>query len=444
MLFQAPPASPRAVLVRALLLVAALAFGATDASAATLGALTAAGVVAMLVDRGRLPTAARVGFGLASSLLPALLVLGLTGSPRAAWTTLLHLLAGLVWVTWFGGVVSWPALRSAARAVGLSEGAIDLAEETVAHGVLLLRELRRRDEAVAVRLGAARRRDRFADTGPILAGAVERAFDRAVTLEEARRLRAGEGVGSEPAGVEALALVGVTAAYDDGAPRLHAVSLTLDRGRWLAVAGPSGSGKSTLLRLAAGLMSPKSGSIRRLGIDPASKRSRLDPRVGLVFQDPDDQLLGATPLEDLAWGLRRRGLSEPEAAARARAQLALLGVEHLAGRPVHTLSFGERKRIAFAAVLVCEPELMLCDEPTIGLDPVAARRLVSAVERVASARGIAVVWVTHDLDALPAPVDRLVLLRDGQVVFDGPRVEALRGERLAAAGLAEGDRALPR
>jgi energy-coupling factor transporter ATP-binding protein EcfA2 len=310
--------------------------------------------------------------------------------------------------------------------------------------VLLLRELRRRDEAVAVRLGAARRRDRFADTGPILAGAVERAFDRAVTLEEARRLRAGEGVGGGPLGVEALALDEVTAAYDDGAPRLHAVSLTLDRGRWLAVAGPSGSGKSTLLRLSSGLLSPQAGSIRRLGVDPATARSHLDPRVGLVFQDPDDQLLGATPLEDLAWGLRRRGVSGPEAEARARTLLGLLGVEHLAGRPVHTLSFGERKRIAFAAVLVCEPELMLCDEPTIGLDPVAARRLVSAVERVASARGLAVVWVTHDLDALPAPVDRLLLLRGGHVVFDGPRAEALRRDRLVAAGLAEDEGVLSR
>jgi cobalt/nickel transport system ATP-binding protein len=155
----------------------------------------------------------------------------------------------------------------------------------------------------------------------------------------------------------------------------------------------------------------------------------------MVFQDPNDQILGTTPVEDVAWGLRHRGLSRAEAESRARAQLDRIGIGRLADRPVHELSFGERKRVAFAAALVTRPTLLLCDEPTMGLDPVAAANLVIAVE-AASADGLATLWATHDLLTLPKPTQRLVLLSAGAIAFDGSCAEGFSLDRLRQAGLA--------
>ncbi len=436
-LFPARAAVPRALGRRAALLATALVANAWMARPLPLLLLGLAGVLALGVDRAGRARFERLLAGLASALLFAFVPWLLTGSSAGTLPVVLRLSSGLAWVIWFGGAASWPALRVGARRLQVPEALIELVDTSVAHGLLLLREIGRRDEAVAVRLGLALRRDRFAFTGGVLAGGVERAFDRAVILEESRTLRtAGSAAPSAPA--LALDLDGASAGHAGAAVALDRITLALSSSRWLAVAGPSGSGKTTLLRLAAGLLTPTAGTVRRLGVDlvRSPARARLDGRVGMVFQDPEDQLFGSTPLEDVAFGLRSRGAREAESIARAHAMLAELAIDHLADRPVHQLSFGERKRVAFAAVLVCEPALLLCDEPTIGLDPVAARRLVRVVERVALARNTAVVWVTHDLAALPAPIDRVLLLAAGRVSFDGPRDEALDPARLAASGLA--------
>ena len=113
----------------------------------------------------------------------------------------------------------------------------------------------------------------------------------------------------------------------------------------------------------------------------------------------------------------------------------LLGVEHLADKPIPTLSFGEKKRVAFASALATEPALLLCDEPTMGLDPVAAGTLVRVLEEATVGRSIAVVWATHDLARLPRAVGRLVLVQEGRLAFDGLRADALDPRRLRAAGL---------
>lgn len=205
----------------------------------------------------------------------------------------------------------------------------------------------------------------------------------------------------------------------------------------MAVAGPSGSGKSSLLRVVAGLMAASRGELIRFGkpVEGERLRDRLDPRVALVFQDPNDQLFGSTPLEDVAWGAMRRGQSEASARTRAQQALEVLGVAHLGARPVHRLSLGERKRVAFAGALLTGPELLLCDEPTGGLDPVASQRLITTLEAADARRPLTVLWATHDLDALPARVSRVVLLKEGQIVFDGPRARALQSTTLAKAGL---------
>lgn len=203
------------------------------------------------------------------------------------------------------------------------------------------------------------------------------------------------------------------------------------------VLGPSGSGKITLLAATAGLMPVEEGRFERLGVAVAGRplSSRADRRVALVYQDPADQLVGATPREDPLWGLVRAGAPEDEACQRAEAAQESLGIASLADRPVARLSFGEKKRVAFAAALSVGPELLLLDEPTSGLDPRASRLLADAVEAAAASSGAAVLWATHDVGVLPARVRRVLLLGEGKPVFDGPLSEGLSPDLLQRAGL---------
>jgi cobalt/nickel transport system ATP-binding protein len=342
-----------------------------------------------------------------------------------------RLAAGLAWIAWAGITCRWPELRRGLERVHLDDAAQTL-EAAVVHGELLLGELQRGREAVMLRHGGRNLRPKT--VGILLAGVIERAFERARALDDARALRSvGPGArGTDPVlALERLSIDGCC-----GPARLLNVSLSVGRGEWVALAGPSGSGKTTLLKAAAGLLTPSSGLLLRFGnpVDGKGVSSRVDGRVALVFQDPHDQILGATPVEDVAWGLRERGTEHAGAEARARATLNSIGIGHLADRPIHELSFGERKRVAFAAALASEPALLLCDEPTMGLDPVAAKNLVSTLES-AAAPGTTVVWATHDLLALPAPTTRLVLIQSGAVVFDGARSEGMSLEHLRRAGL---------
>jgi cobalt/nickel transport system ATP-binding protein len=169
-------------------------------------------------------------------------------------------------------------------------------------------------------------------------------------------------------------------------------------------------------------------------VHSTSLSTRVDGRVSLVFQDPNDQILGATPLEDVAWGLHQRGTSHTESEKIAQATLDAIGIGSLASRPVRELSFGERKRVAFAAALATRPLLLLCDEPTMGLDPVAAANLVATLEGAAS-NDLTVIWATHDLIALPKLAERLILLSGGTIAFDGKTADGLSLDLLRQVGL---------
>ena len=445
-LFEGAARGPAGALARLGLLCAALAVNAAASDPRALAGIAAAGALAGAAERmGALRwrlLAAVTGWAAAALGLAALLGVPL----ERALPVGLRVVAGTAWAAWFGGAVSWPALRWALARAGVPFRALDFADTSVAHGQILLRAMAGQRAAASARAGGARLD--LGTTARLAAGVLDRALTRGERLEEARAVRAAEALpagatatataASGDAAFAALTARGLEVAYRDGVPRLRGVSLRVEQGEWIALAGPSGSGKSTLLRAAAGLLRPAAGELLRLGrrLDASTRpRDRFDPRVGLLTQDPDDQLLGSTPLDDVRWGLHQRRVPEAEACERAERALDALGVLHLAHRPVHALSFGEKKRVAFAAALACEPELLLCDEPTAGLDPVAAARLASTLAEAAAARGVAVLWATHDLERLPARIGRVALLRGGQVIFDGPRAEALLPARLAAAGL---------
>jgi len=221
------------------------------------------------------------------------------------------------------------------------------------------------------------------------------------------------------------------------APALANIDLTIQPGELLAVTGPNGSGKSTLARLLNGLLRPREGRVLVDGLDTGDEASlvAIRRRVGMVFQDPDNQLVAATVADDVAFGLENLGL--PPAAIRERVARVLQAVdlEELAARPPHQLSGGQKQRLALAGVLVMEPRYLVLDEATAMLDPVAREEILQRVLHLRRERGIAVILISHLMEeALLA--DRMLVLQAGEITWAGkPREIVQQEEILAAAGL---------
>ncbi|MEM2891893.1 MAG: ABC transporter ATP-binding protein [Thermoplasmata archaeon] len=210
-----------------------------------------------------------------------------------------------------------------------------------------------------------------------------------------------------------LELHGVGFAYEDGTVALKSVGLAVEQGEKVAVIGPNAAGKSTLLHLIAGFRMPFQGRVV-IGGTELSKRNgnELRKRVGLLFQDPDDQLFMPTVEEDVAFGPRNLGAAD--VAGAVAKGLRSTGVEALARRRPHRLSYGMKKRVALAGVMAMDPEILLLDEPTSGLDPRARRDLIRVLQRLDRTMLIA----THDIEAAAEIVDRAVVL-NVEVVAQG-------------------------
>lgn len=194
---------------------------------------------------------------------------------------------------------------------------------------------------------------------------------------------------------------------------LEDLTLELSEPR-IGLIGANGSGKSTLARLLNGLVLPSEGTVRVDGLDTAEEARAIRKRVGFVFQNPDNQIVLPIVREDLAFGLKNTGVPRREIPERVERQLEHFGIAHLADRPSHALSGGEKQLVALAAVLVMRPELVVLDEPTTLLD-LRNRNVIRAA--VAALPQQAVV-VTHDLDLLTG-YDRVLVLDEGRVVHDG-------------------------
>ena len=219
---------------------------------------------------------------------------------------------------------------------------------------------------------------------------------------------------------------------------LDGLSLAVGRGRRLAVLGPNGAGKSTLLLHLNGTLKPHEGEVLLDGEAGSYSRaglSRWRRRVGLVLQEPDDQLFAATVTEDVSFGPLNLGLGEAETRERVAEALAALGIAELAERATHMLSFGQKKRVAIAGAIAMRPEVLLLDEPVAGLDHQGARRLLAALGTL-SAAGTTLVFTTHDVDLAWAFADEVALFDAGRVVRFGPAAEVLADRvALARAGL---------
>lgn len=221
----------------------------------------------------------------------------------------------------------------------------------------------------------------------------------------------------------------------DGRPVFAGLSLTLDAPR-IGIVGRNGSGKSQLVRLIAGLAVPDRGTVRIGSIDPAADRKSALRAVGVLFQNPDHQIIFPTVDEELVFGLRALGVAGPEAQARARAMLGRFDRADWAGRNVQTLSHGQRHLLCLMAVLLMEPGVILLDEPLAGLDLATALRLGAILDGLPQR----LIHVSHDLDAL-AGYDRVIWIDGGAVAGDGPPGTVIPAYRAAMERAAADDRA---
>ena len=224
-------------------------------------------------------------------------------------------------------------------------------------------------------------------------------------------------------------LRGLRHAYPDGHEALRGVDLHVHPRERVALLGPNGAGKTTLVLHLNGVLRPDSGSVTISGL-PVADESLLEVRrrVGIVFQDPDDQLFMPTVRQDVAFGPRNLGLRGSELEARVDSALAAVEVSDLADRPPHHLSFGQRRRVAIATVLAMEPEILVLDEPSSNLDPASRRELAEILRGL----DVTVLMVTHDLPYAIELCERSVVLSEGRIVADAPTGEVLSDEALMA------------
>jgi cobalt/nickel transport system ATP-binding protein len=234
-----------------------------------------------------------------------------------------------------------------------------------------------------------------------------------------------------PAAGDALEAQGVVFAYPTGGIALDGVDFRLAGGEFVALLASNGSGKTTLLKVLVGLLKPKAGSVRLWGREVASlKQGDICRQVGLVLQNPTDQLFAATVEEDVAFGPRNLGLDDAEVEKRVLESLSLVGALPLRTRAIHHISFGEQKRVAIAGVLAMGPAVILLDEPTAGLDPAGEAEIMRVLSRLNKERGITVLLATHSVDMLPLFADRIYVLNRGAVLHQGPPEEIFRDDEI--------------
>jgi cobalt transport protein ATP-binding subunit len=229
--------------------------------------------------------------------------------------------------------------------------------------------------------------------------------------------------------VPALEILGLRYRYPDGAPALDGINLAINEGEKVGIIGANGAGKTTLLLHFNGILRGE-GAVRVFGQAVATGTlACIRRQVGLVFQNPDDQLFCSTVFDDVAFGPRNMKLSEEEVRARVAAALQAVGLENVGHKSAYHLSCGQRKRAAIATVLSMQPRLFVLDEPTSNLDPRGRRDLTALLNGLNGPQVLA----THDLELVRHCCNRVVVMRQGKLVADAPTAEIVDDAALLEA-----------
>ncbi|MBS1193801.1 MAG: cobalt transport protein ATP-binding subunit [Methanomicrobiales archaeon] len=222
--------------------------------------------------------------------------------------------------------------------------------------------------------------------------------------------------------------------YPGNVTALHSLNFVAPRNSRIAVIGANGAGKSTLFKCFNGIFTPTSGQVLIRG-EPITKQNLREVRkfVGLVFQNPDDQIFSPTVEQDVAFGPMNLGLDGETVHHRVHEALTLVGIEDLAHRVPHHLSGGEKKRVAIAGIIAMEPEVLVLDEPTAGLDPRGIRELIDVVNNLSRKFGMTVIFSTHDVSVIPEVADYLYVMAKGRFVAQGTVEEVFAQPELLAS-----------
>lgn len=211
-------------------------------------------------------------------------------------------------------------------------------------------------------------------------------------------------------------------AYGKDSLDLKNINMDIKKGGVTTILGGNGAGKSTLFLNLNGVLKPCSGQVKVDGeILTYDKKSLNNMRrnVGIVFQDPDDQLFSADVYRDISFGAVNLGLPREEIIRRVNAAMEKTGIAHLADRPAHALSHGQKKRVAIAGILVMEPKVIILDEPTAGLDPKGVEEITDLLQKLSAEKGTTIVIATHDMDLVSRISDHIYILKDGEVTGKG-------------------------
>ena len=214
----------------------------------------------------------------------------------------------------------------------------------------------------------------------------------------------------------------LTYGYDEKRHAIEDLSIAFEEGKTTAILGANGAGKSTLFLHLNGILQPEHGEVRFRGQPISYKKAglrQLRSKVGIVFQNPDDQLFSASVYQDISFGAVNMGLPSEEVHRRVNVVMEQIGITYLKDRPTHSLSFGQKKRVAFAGIMVMQPEVIILDEPTAGLDPVGVSELMHLLQDVCRQQNTTIILSTHDIDVVPIYADVIDVMDQGHVIAQG-------------------------
>lgn len=208
--------------------------------------------------------------------------------------------------------------------------------------------------------------------------------------------------------------------YEDGTPALNGIDLEIEQGEFLAILGSNGSGKTTLIKHLNGLFRPSLGRVLLDGklIQSVDDREVFS-RIGIVFQDPNDQLFASTVEEDVAFGPTNMGLPPEEVKERVHLALHQVNMQDLARKSIHALSHGQKKRVCVAGILAMRPQVIILDEPTAGLDPMGVHSLMHLLEDLNKKERITMIMATHVVDLVPLFMSKMAILSKGKLLRYG-------------------------